>query len=631
MRDLPWPLRWYLWGVYLACLALVAIQVGTIVTGVPSWHGAPVLLLDAALFAALAYLGERAPIQVSRTVDLSLATPIHIAVILLLPAPLPVFVAFAAVLVTQARRTDAELYKRAFNIAHSTLAVGLSLFAFSFVAVPTTVLRPGHVAGALPFLVGLIALYYALDVGMMVALFSLLERRTPWLVWRRTYRRTLVPELAAAAVGVLAAVAWDYDHVLLVLIALPVVALRVAFRAIAEAEERAAALRRRSAQLEAVLAAGQHVRLQQDAADLLRPVVEAARAVVRATSAAAYLRDDADSSVLVLAVTSPPDDAADPPTLPLSSVTTPQQERCILLVPLELEDAGVVGLLRLAGIPDDVRPADRDALAILATQAAIALQNGRLYREAQEARALAEAAVRVRDDFLVAASHDLRTPLTTIVGRSDVLHMRLTAGKAITEDWLRTQIDALREAAGRMFGTVDEITDVAQLQMGRRLDLHLSSVDVSAMVRATAALMAEANARWSATQVHVDAGAPVEVHGDRARLERVVQNIIGNAIKYSPHGTPVHVEVTAADNWAYITVKDQGVGIPADEVPHIFSHFYRASTSTGIKGTGIGLAGARTIVEMHGGWISVDSAVGQGTTVVVALPCLPPQAEAVPE
>lgn len=357
--------------------------------------------------------------------------------------------------------------------------------------------------------------------------------------------------------------------------------------------------------------------------------------VAGAASAAAYVPDDDDPAVLVRAVASPTEDTAAPPTVSRAvldgAAGAVRVDGCALLAPLELEDVGLVGLLRLGGVPDDIRPADRDVLAILATQAAIAVQNGRLYREAQGARATAEAAVRVRDDFLTAASHDLRTPLTTIVGRSDVLQMRLNSGKGIAEDWLRQQVDSLRQASARMFATVDEITDVAQLQMGHALELRLSVVDVGAMVRMTATMVAEANARWSPSQVFVDAAEAIVVHGDRARLERVVQNIIGNAIKYSTGGTPVHVDVRAADGWCYITVRDRGVGIPADEVPHIFTQFYRASTSTGVAGTGIGLAGSRTIVELHGGWISVDSAVGQGTTVVIALPCRPPGAEEVDE
>jgi signal transduction histidine kinase len=173
-----------------------------------------------------------------------------------------------------------------------------------------------------------------------------------------------------------------------------------------------------------------------------------------------------------------------------------------------------------------------------------------------------------------------------------------------------------------MVATVEEITDVAELQIGRRLDLKVQPVDVGEMVRAAVALV-EGSALRGAAPVVVAASSSVVVEGDGMRLERVLQNVIGNAVKYSPGGTPVQVQVSRQEDWAVITVRDGGVGIPADELPHIFSKYYRASTSIGIKGTGIGLAGAKAIVTQHRGHITLDSIVGQGTTVVISLPCFP--------
>jgi signal transduction histidine kinase len=289
-------------------------------------------------------------------------------------------------------------------------------------------------------------------------------------------------------------------------------------------------------------------------------------------------------------------------------------------MPLAHEGANVAGLLRLVDVPADCGHEGRDALTILTTTAAIALENIGLLAREHEARAAAEAAVRVRDDFLTAASHDLRTPLTTIQGHADLIQMRLGTGATIDGVWLGARIGALQQATRRMVATVEEITDVAELQIGRRLDLKVQPVDIGEMVRAAVALV-EGSAPRGAAPVIVAASDPVVVEGDGMRLERVLQNVIGNAVKYSPGGTPVQVQVSRQEDWAVITVRDGGVGIPANELPHIFSKYYRASTSIGIKGTGIGLAGAQAIVTQHGGHITLDSIVGQGTTVVISLPC----------
>src|SRR5262249_7184255 len=151
----------------------------------------------------------------------------------------------------------------------------------------------------------------------------------------------------------------------------------------------------------------------------------------------------------------------------------------------------------------------------------------------------------------------------------------------------------------RMLSTVEDITDAAQLQAGQSLSLNLSMVDLGELARAVATLVT-APTPWSgAPSVHVQAPDSVLVEGDRARLERVLQNLIGNAVKYSPDGERVDVVVWNDDEYVYFSVWDHGVGIPDEELPHVFRHFYRASTSKGIAGTGIGLAGAKKIVEQH--------------------------------
>jgi signal transduction histidine kinase len=241
-----------------------------------------------------------------------------------------------------------------------------------------------------------------------------------------------------------------------------------------------------------------------------------------------------------------------------------------------------------------------------------------IYASERQRREKAETAARLRDDILTLATHDLRSPATSVLSRAQLVQHRLHGGQALDAGWLDAQMQAIGEAIARLDATIDEMSDVTRLQVGQALDLQLEDLDVSAVVRAVAA---EYNDVAEAPRVSVWApAAAVLVCGDRVRLLRMLHNLIGNAEKYSLRGTPIDVDVQAQEQRAVITVRDQGVGIPADELPRIFTRFFRASTSRGVKGTGIGLAGSRTIVEQHHGRITVESEVGQGTTVTVCLP-----------
>jgi signal transduction histidine kinase len=256
---------------------------------------------------------------------------------------------------------------------------------------------------------------------------------------------------------------------------------------------------------------------------------------------------------------------------------------------------------------------------VIRNRAAHELDRARQRAEAAEAaRAAAEAAVRIRNDVLSAVAHDLRSPLTGIMGHADLLQRRLERAEPPTQDWLRTHVGALGAGARRMASMVEEIMDVVHLQMGQRLDLQVAPVDLGGLVEGMARTL-EAGAGHRAT-LEVDSPHDLVVEGDRARLERVVQNLLSNAVKYSPQATPVRITVRPQEEGVAIRVQDSGVGIPAGELPHIFTPFYRASTARSIPGTGIGLAGAKTIVEQHGGRITLASREGQGTTVTVYLP-----------
>jgi len=253
----------------------------------------------------------------------------------------------------------------------------------------------------------------------------------------------------------------------------------------------------------------------------------------------------------------------------------------------------------------------------------LAAERARVLAAEREARAAAEAAVQVRNDFLTVAAHDLRTPLTNILGRAQLPAARLRRGGELGAAWHAAQLASLAASTRRLLATVDELNDMARLELGEALDLDVDDVDLGALTRAVADEVAQgsgAQSRGAASIAVAAPAAPLRVAGDRGRLARVLQNIIGNAVKYSRGGAPVAVEVRREGAATLVVVRDRGVGIPADELPCVFERFYRASTARGIKGSGIGLSGAKAIVEQHGGAIAVESAVGIGTTVTVSLP-----------
>jgi signal transduction histidine kinase len=232
-----------------------------------------------------------------------------------------------------------------------------------------------------------------------------------------------------------------------------------------------------------------------------------------------------------------------------------------------------------------------------------------------------------KDIFLAAASHDLKNPLAVLKSRAQLLHRRLRmAGTPPDLPTILRGLEGIDETAGRLTDMINELLDVTRIQMGRPLDLDLQPVDLVALAREVAAELQESTDRH---QIRVEAeDESVQGEWDRPRLTRVLANLVSNAIKYSPDGGPITLRLArerAGDaTWATLSVQDQGIGIPPDDLPHVFDRYFRArNVSRRIEGTGIGLAGARHIVEEHGGRITLDSREGQGTTVTIKL-LLPP-------
>ena len=280
----------------------------------------------------------------------------------------------------------------------------------------------------------------------------------------------------------------------------------------------------------------------------------------------------------------------------------------------------ILGALTLKRIQSDVPYSDADLAFAeeLARRAALALDNARLLREAR-------AAVRLRDEFLSSASHDLKNPLTTIQGRVQLLQRRGGRDRAGDGEALAHGLAEIAAATRKLQTMIDELQDVSSLQIGRPLTLRRRPTDLVGLAREE---VEQAQRIAPAHTLRLDADRPfLLAEVDPARLHRVLDNLLGNAIKYSPAGGKVVVglrrEEPDADGtaWAVLSVRDEGVGIPAADRPHLFERFYRGSNVAGrIAGTGIGLAGVRQIVAQHGGTIAVESEEGRGSTFTVRLP-----------
>ncbi len=248
----------------------------------------------------------------------------------------------------------------------------------------------------------------------------------------------------------------------------------------------------------------------------------------------------------------------------------------------------------------------------LARRAALALDNAQLFREVQEA-------VRLRDEFLSVASHELKTPLTPLSLKLDVLARELAAEADLPRAprWAR-YVESARGQVRRLADLVNDLLDVSRISTGR-LQLHLEAVDLAAVVRDVVAQFEQQAAKFGCSLVLQVGQEPLVGRWDRLRVEQVVGNLLSNAIKYGA-GHPVHLHLEADGGRARLAVRDEGIGIAPEHLGRIFEKFERAVSERHYGGLGLGLYVTRTIVEALGGTVAVESQPGQGACFRVELP-----------
>jgi signal transduction histidine kinase len=292
--------------------------------------------------------------------------------------------------------------------------------------------------------------------------------------------------------------------------------------------------------------------------------------------------------------------------------------RSAMAVPLQVAERRTGAMSVRTYEPRHWTAEDAQTMVMLAAQVAPVLEAARLYERTRAAQVQAEAASALRDEVLAGVSHDLAGPLTRVrlyaeLIQAEAPHIQPDESVQQLLNWS----ERIVAATNSMKAIIQDLLDVARLQMGQELALDRRSMDLVALAR-------------RCVSEHLPAGRVVRLDSrsemvfglwDEMRLSRVVGNLLDNALKYSERDQSVVVTVYEDDNWAVLAVRDEGVGIAPDDLPRVFERFYRGrNAAEQAAGTGLGLAVARQIVEQHRGSVWIESRPGAGTVVTLRLP-----------
>jgi signal transduction histidine kinase len=312
-------------------------------------------------------------------------------------------------------------------------------------------------------------------------------------------------------------------------------------------------------------------------------------------------------------------DLQDEPPNPTLDVVLRAGFRALLILPL-VGAEGIVGALVVRRrVPGEFAKSTVDLLQTFAAQSVVAIQNARLFSEIGEKGHQLEVASQHKSQFLANMSHELRTPLNAILGYTELILDNIygeTPGK------MRGVLDRVQANGKHLLGLINDVLDLSKIEAGQ-LELSLSDYSIRDVVHNVfAAVESLANNKQLALKVDLPQELPPG-HGDERRLTQVLLNLVGNAIKFTDVGE-VAIKAMATNGAYTVSVRDTGPGISEADQAKIFEEFQQADSSATKKkgGTGLGLSIARRIVEMHGGRIWVESAIGAGATFFVTVPVM---------
>jgi signal transduction histidine kinase/ActR/RegA family two-component response regulator len=289
-------------------------------------------------------------------------------------------------------------------------------------------------------------------------------------------------------------------------------------------------------------------------------------------------------------------------------------------VPLVVKGVEIVGAVVVLDRPG--RRFDGDAIRTVrafSDQAALALDNARLYRQAEQRQREAEEAARAKEEFVAVLSHELRTPLGAMLG-----WVRMLRTRRLDADRAAQGLETLERNVRLLGRLIEDLLDVSRIVAGK-MQLEKRPVDVGPVIEAAVEkLRPDAEGNRVAIEIAAGSGAAL-VLGDPVRLEQILTNLVSNAVKFTPAGGRVSVKLVRADNEIKIIVRDTGEGIDPQVLPYVFDRFRQVDGTRTRRqgGLGLGLAIVRSLTQLHGGTVAAESAGrGAGATFTVALPVL---------